>query len=197
MVRKHISGEWADGIWYGKNGFRTLSHPNKAKWKENKKGRWYEDSSGWYPKNCWQKIDGEWYYFDSDGYVETDSFRKGWYLTKDGTYDGKAAAKWKQNAKGWWYELPDGSYLKNTWKKIDGKWYYFKADGYAAQNEWVKGYYWLSANCAWNYLPKGTWHKTANGWWFGDTSGWYAKGKAYTIGGKKYTFDKAGYCLNP
>ena len=194
---KAYANEWADGIRYGKDGFRTKSRPYKAEWKSNKKGRWYQDESGWYPKNCWQKIDGEWYFFGKDGYLETDAYRSGWYLGKDGSYDGKAQAGWKHNSKGWWYQLPDGSYLKETWKKIDGKWYYFKADGYMAEEEWVRGYYWLNRGGVWTYQPKGSWHKDKKGWWFGDTSGWYAKNKSYVINGKTYTFNSAGYCTNP
>ena len=194
---KKLSNEWSDGICYGKNGFRSLTHPNKAVWKKNKTGWWYEDTSGWYPKNCWQKIDGKWYYFDSKGYMESDAYRGGYYVAKSGAYDDKGKAQWKKDKKGWWYQLPDGKYLKNCWKKINGKWYYFKSNGYAAANEWVKGYYWLNKDCAWIYQPKGKWKKDKKGWWFGDTSGWYAKKGTYTINGKAYQFDKQGYCINP
>lgn len=37
---------------------------------------------------------------------------------------------WKQDANGWWYKNPDGSYPKSQWKKIDGNWYYFDNRGY-------------------------------------------------------------------
>ena len=194
---KKLSNEWSDGIWYGKNGFRSLTHPNKAVWKKNKTGWWYEDTSGWYPKNCWQKIDGKWYYFDSKGYMESNAYRGGYYVAANGAYDDKGKAVWKKDKKGWWYQLPNGKYLKNCWKKINGKWYYFKSNGYAAANEWVKGYYWLNKDCAWSYQPKGKWKKDKKGWWFGDTSGWYAKKGTYTINGKAYQFDKQGYCINP
>ena len=194
---KAYSNEWVDGILYGKDGFRSLTHKEKAVWKKNKTGWWYEDASGWYPKNCWQKIDGKWYYFNEKGYMEKDAYRGGYYLTSSGAWDGKSkSVGWKKDSRGWYYETGKGTYLKNGWQLINGKWYYFKADGYAAQSEWVKGYYWIGANGIWTYQPKGSWHRNKNGWWFGDTAGWYAKGKSYTIAGTVYRFGMTGYCLD-
>ncbi|MBR0145672.1 MAG: hypothetical protein IJM25_03300 [Eubacterium sp.] len=186
-----------DGILYGKDGFRSLTHKEKAVWKKNKTCWWYEDASGWYPKNCWQKIDGKWYYFNEKGYMEKDAYRGGYYLTSSGAWDGKSkSVGWKKDSRGWYYETGKGTYLKNGWQLINGKWYYFKADGYAAQSEWVKGYYWIGANGIWTYQPKGSWHRNKNGWWFGDTAGWYAKWKSYTIAGTVYRFGMTGYCLD-
>lgn len=55
------------------------------------------------------------------------------------------AAQWKQDGKGWWYRLDNGSYPANQWKQINGKWYYFKANGYMAT-----GWLWNGAN--WYYM---------------------------------------------
>lgn len=42
--------------------------------------------------------------------------------------------RWKQDAKGWWYEEADGSYPVQTWKAIrsngEDVWYYFDEQGY-------------------------------------------------------------------
>lgn len=38
--------------------------------------------------------------------------------------------KWEQDAAGWWYRNPDGSYPANAWKEIRGLWYFFGQDGY-------------------------------------------------------------------
>ena len=46
--------------------------------------------------------------------------------------------RWKQNSTGWWYELPNGKYLKNCWKYIDNEWYRFKKSGYIYQNAWFR-----------------------------------------------------------
>ena len=183
--------EWVKGVWYNKDGTQTYKY--KGSWKSNSKGTWFADTSGWCAKNCWQRIDGKDYYFGKNGYMESECYRDGYYLTKTGAYDGKGKAKWKKDSKGYWYQLPDGAYLKKCWAMIDGKWYYFKANGYAAKNEWVKGYYWIGKDMVWSYKPKGSWHQDKNGWWFGDTSGWYAKNETLVIDGKSYKFNAKGY----
>ena len=48
------------------------------KWKFNNKGWWIEgNTSGWYPKAKWCKIDGKWYYFDKTGYMVTGKVKIG------------------------------------------------------------------------------------------------------------------------
>ena len=191
LKKYKYKNEWRNGVWYNKDNTQTYKY--KGAWKHNSKGYWYEDTSGWYAKKQWLKIDGKQYYFAANGYMASDEYIDGYYVAKSGAYDNKGKAVWKHNAKGWWYELKDGSSLKNCWAKIDGKWYYFKSNGYAAANEWVKGYYWIGKNCVWTYKPQGSWHKDSKGYRFGDTSGWYAKSETIVIDGKSYTFDARGY----
>ncbi len=66
----NLSGEWIQG-----------TGDNAGKW-------WYKHSDGSYTKADWEKIDGEWYYFDYKGWMCT-----GWLLVKGITYccysDGK------------------------------------------------------------------------------------------------------------
>lgn len=88
------------------------------------------------------------------------------------SYDTQAAKKvksgWKQDDKGWWYVLPDGSYPTRKWMKIKNKWYYFDKTGYMvtgwkkiknkwyymyktgarAQKRWIKNNY-LNKNGVW------------------------------------------------
>ena len=124
VVVSKYSNEWVNGKWYNKDA--------------KSKGWWFGDNLGWYAKNQWQKIDGKWYFFDKEGYMETNAYRQGYYLNAKGVWDGKAkVAGWKQDSKGWYYSLGGKNFLKNCWKKIDGKWYYFKANGYAAQKRIV------------------------------------------------------------
>ena len=190
---KAYASEWADGKWYDKDGAQTYAPTGS--WKSNKKGKWYEDTAGWYPKNCWQRIDGKDYYFDAKGYAECDAFRNGYYLTKDGSWDGKAKNPgWQDSIQGWYFRLTNGTILKNTWKKINGNWYFFEKNGAMATSCWVKGY-WIGASGVWSYPYKGGWHKTSKGWWYGDTSGWYAKNEKVKIDGVEYTFDKKGYLV--
>lgn len=51
---------------------------------------WYQRDDGTYPYMCWQLIDGNYYYFDNMGYLETDT------ITPDGyTVDENGA--WVEN----------------------------------------------------------------------------------------------------
>ena len=57
---------------------------------------------------------------------------------------------WKQDSKGWLYQLSDKSYPKDKWLQIDGFWYYFGSDGYAYHDRWIeyKGdKYYLGSDC--------------------------------------------------
>ena len=100
----------------------TLSIPAEAKWLNNHIGWWYtinEDDSQ-YINNTWYNINGEWYYFDKQGYMVTGWFKspysgKWYYLDKikgnmvtntvidgytilsDGSWDGKEKQVSKNN----------------------------------------------------------------------------------------------------
>ena len=43
----------------------------KGEWIQDDTGWWYKHSDGSYTKCDWEKIDGEWYYFDYKGYMVT------------------------------------------------------------------------------------------------------------------------------
>ena len=122
------SKEWVDGLWYNADG--TQTYKGKLSWKQNSTGWWVEDSSGWYPVSCWQKIDGKWYYFVETGYMDYSEYRDGCWLGADGAWDEDYSnGKWCSDSTGWWYEdngwYPAGQYL---W--INGVNYYFMSNGY-------------------------------------------------------------------
>ena len=149
------------------------------------------------PKSRWRSMDNKWYYFDKKGFVEKDAYRGGYYLDKNGVWNGKDAVPgWTKVKNEWRYMVSGLTALKDGWKKIDGKWYYFKSDGYAAQSEFIKGK-WFDKNCLQKDTTKYGWHKNSKGWWYGVAGGWYAKNKTYVIDGVKYQFDARGYCKNP
>lgn len=60
-------GEWIDGRFLDMSGAQIYRH--KASWKSNAKGKWYEDSSGCYPKDKTLMIDKKAYSFDDKGYL--------------------------------------------------------------------------------------------------------------------------------
>lgn len=61
------ASEWVDGKWFDKDGVQ--SYAPTGSWKSNKKGKWYQDTFGWYAKNEKVKIDGVEYTFDRKGYL--------------------------------------------------------------------------------------------------------------------------------
>ncbi len=132
--------EWVGGKWYDSKG-RQKYIPT-AKWRKNSKGWWYEDTSGWYPKNEWQKIDGVWYFFKADGYMASEEWVKGCYwLNKNGAWTYKNKASWKKDKTGWWFGDTSGWYAKKRWQTINGKRYYFNARGYLVTNRYVGNVY--------------------------------------------------------
>ena len=79
---RRAHNEWIKGKWLGKKG--VWKYKPKGSWHQNSTGRWYGDTSGWYACNCWQKIDGKWYYFDAAGYMVRNTYVDGSYLGPDG-----------------------------------------------------------------------------------------------------------------
>lgn len=121
--------EWVNGQWYDANG--NAGYTCKGKWCENNKGYWFEDEGGWYPQSQWQKIDGKWYYFCADGYMDYSEYRDGCWLNGSGAWDESySGGKWDSNSSGWWYIDGTGWFPKNQWLWIDGTQYYFDGDGY-------------------------------------------------------------------
>ena len=57
----------------------------QAAWRQDSKGWWYEQGNS-YLKNCWQLINGNWYYFDNDGYMESNAVVNGYYLNGNGCW---------------------------------------------------------------------------------------------------------------
>lgn len=117
-------------------------------WKCNSTGWWVEYSDGSYPVSSWKKIDNTWYYFDKSGYMVSNEWRDGYWLSSNGALEYKYTASWKHNGSGWWFEDASGWYPSNRWQKIDGCWYYFDASGYMVTNQYIDGY-WVGADGRW------------------------------------------------
>ncbi len=151
VAAKPRKNEWRRGKWYGADGKQTYEYIGS--WKSSSKGWWFGDTSGWYAKETWMKIDDEWYYFNSNGYmvkgwqsikgtyyyfektgemVESE-WIEGYWLSAGGAWSYTAVGSWKQNSTGWWFEDTAGWYPKNETIKIDGVNYQFDKNGY-----WVK-----------------------------------------------------------
>lgn len=108
-----------------------------AKWIQEtseKKRWWYRRADGSYTKNGWEKIDGLWYFFDSEGWMKT-----GWITYKSNRYylqqkstkdfkEGQMRTGWVQLSGIWYWFADDGAAAKSTCKQISGKWYAFGSD---------------------------------------------------------------------
>ena len=143
QVEPKYSNEWINGKWYNADG--TQTYAGTLQWKSNATGWWVEDTSGWYPADQWQKIDGIWYYFKPDGYMAANEYYKGYWFNSDGSWDDKYLLSWKSNSTGWWVEDISGWWPSSSWLKIDGYWYYFDASGYMVSNCYIDGW-WISAD---------------------------------------------------
>ncbi len=137
------SNEWVDGKWYNIDG--KVDYEGILEWKSNETGWWVEDSAGWYPQSKWQKIDGKWYYFNESGYMASEEWRDGYWLSSSGACEYEGTGSWAANSTGWWFEDTSGWYAVSTWQKINGYWYYFGSDGYMVTSQYVDGY-WLGSD---------------------------------------------------
>lgn len=68
----------------------------------------YRYANGTQPKNCWDRIDDKWYYFDANGYL-----CYGWV-----SYNGN-----------WYYSDINTGVMKTGFNNINEKWYYFNQSG--------------------------------------------------------------------
>ena len=59
--------EWIDGLFLDMDGVQRYKH--KAVWLKNNTGSWYQDESGYYPRERNVRIDMADYYFDRKGYL--------------------------------------------------------------------------------------------------------------------------------
>ena len=76
------ANEYYKGYWFNSDG--SWDEQYFLTWKSNSKGWWVEDISGWWPSSSWLKIDGDWYYFNSSGYMVTSQYVDGWWIGSDG-----------------------------------------------------------------------------------------------------------------
>ena len=97
----------------------SSSVATKTQWIKDNIGWWLKRSDNTYPKSQWELVDGNWYWFDSSGYMVTG---------------------WKHINYKWYYLNADGS-MKTGWlKDTNGKWYYLNTDGSMALNSNIDGY---------------------------------------------------------
>ena len=138
----------------------------KAGLQKDEKGTKYKRANGSFAKAEWEPVNGIWYHFDENGYMQTGWLNSGgtwYYLNADGsmacdtwmgTYyvDGSGSwvvGGWQQNSYGWWYQRANGTYPASEWEQINGIWYYFDANGYMLADTTTPDGYYVDANGAW------------------------------------------------
>lgn len=119
----------------------------------------------------WVVEDGEWHYYDSEGFIVTNG--------------------WAKDSIGWCWMDESGSITRDKWIFSKNEWYYLKSSGYMASNEWTKdskGWMWMDSN---GRIVKSKWLKYNNEWYYLKADGYMAIG-TLNIDGKNYTFDDSG-----
>lgn len=79
-----------------------------AEWRQDSNGWWYSNGASYATK--WSKIDGQWYYFDDNGYMKTG---------------------WVNDNGNWYYFNGDGTMAHDT--TIDGN--YLNSNGNISSNQ--------------------------------------------------------------
>ncbi len=160
-------------------------------WGSDSYGWYYHDGSSYYYSR-WAEIDGYWYYFTSEGYMDYSEYRDGCWLEASGVWNtAYANGMWKVNSTGWWFE-DNGWYPADQWLWVDGECYHFATSGYL-EYECYRDGCWLTKSGAWD-KGAGTahWASDSAGWWFED-NGWYPKNQGLWIDGVYYWFGEDGY----
>lgn len=154
----------------------------KSTTKDSSGNMWMRIENGWicciYNNNIyvtysgWAKIDGKWYFYDSNGNMVKSNWVK---------------------YKGDFYYLGANGVMLTGWQTINGHRYYlYPEDGHMAQDEWIDNLF-LDMSGAQTYEHKGEWKSDKKGKWWQDTSGWYPKNRYVRIGKKNYKFKADGY----
>ena len=113
----------SSGVWLGAN--------KNGGWTKDKTGWRYKNEDSTYAKSQWKKIDGNWYYFDSKGYMTTgwkEINGKWYYFSSTGAMQ-TGWIKWKNN----WYYLDSSGVMVTGQYDIDGITYVFGPKG-----NWIK-----------------------------------------------------------
>lgn len=152
-----------------------------ARWVSSRDGKswWYDHGDGSYATS-WEKIDGEWYFFGDDGWLQSG---------------------WLQRGKRWYYLNPnhDGHFgrMVTGWFKVDGKWYYAGNEGILSGWQEVGGEWYRfneTHDGIWGAMMTG-WTKSSGDWYYLRSSGAMATSTAIVEGGKVYLIGNDGKML--
>ena len=87
-----------------------------AAWRKDNNGWWYTEGNSW--ATGWRLIDGNWFYFYSDGYMAHDTTIDGYYLNSNGAWSNISVdCKNKETLK------LSGTLRKSTWRHMNSAFY--------------------------------------------------------------------------
>ena len=145
-------------------------------------------------KTGWQENDGNWYYYDSEGVMQSSKWINNKYYVKSNgvmaTSEFVDGGKYYVNEKGvwvtgtkWlqkdnkWYYLKLGVVQKSKWVKVGSYYYYFDGKGVMQSSKWINNKYYVKSNgvmATSEFVDSGRYYVDENGVWISGTK-WLKK----------------------
>ena len=107
-----------------------------ANWRQNNNGWWNLKGNGY--SIGWERIGGNWFYFNQNGYMKTGWIKDGdkWYFLNP---NGNMKTGWVKDGDNWYLLSPNGD-MKTGWIKDGDKWYFLTPNGNMAHDITIDGY---------------------------------------------------------
>ena len=191
---KKIAGHWyyfnQDGIMlsntiYKDYLFNKSGALAESSWVKLDNKWYYATEEGKVTRNNWASISGDWYRFDQDGIMLSNTIYEDYLFNSSGAL---AINTWTKIGDKWYYGNQEGKILRNRWEKINNVWYYFNQDGTMLSDTIYKDYL-FNKNGA---LAESSWVKISNKWYYADASGKIIRNKWEKIKDRWYYFDVEG-----
>ena len=119
-------------------GSGSVLAQEKAGWVEEMAGEWkYYDTDGYMLTDSWKKQGNDWYYLDDDGNLAFNKQVDEYYVDETGKRVSNAWLSVENEEWGsdgpdtyWFYYGKNGKMVTEKWMSIDGNWYYFDSEGH-------------------------------------------------------------------
>ncbi|MCL2222239.1 MAG: N-acetylmuramoyl-L-alanine amidase [Oscillospiraceae bacterium] len=181
-------------------------------WRHSNNGWRYEFDGGGFARG-WHHINGESYFFNNAGYMQTgwvrDDQEGEWYfLRANGTMatgwvrtggnwfflipSGEMATGWLLD-RGLWYYLHGSGAMASGWLRLGEDWYFFGSSG-AMMTGWVRsGGHWYFMDS--DGVMETGWIQSGGNWYYLRASGEMVSGGTVTIEGERHRFAADGRWL--
>ncbi len=124
---------------FGTGYANTAYAQEKTGWVEESAGDWkYYDSDGYMLTDSWKKHGDDWYYLNEEGSVAISEKVDEYYVDETGKRVSNTwlsednEEDWSNGAPDtyWYYYGKNGKMVSSDWASIDGNWYYFDDEGH-------------------------------------------------------------------